>query len=384
MKGKEPEEGELEGNALEEDGELEDEKLEQNNESSKDKPPPIVVRKDSEFFIAIGKQDIHSFVMLGVIKEDGVPQLLARVGKTGDVGNACLVTAAIKALGPGAPSRMQEEPMFGKTNKAIAYQAYAISYEQYKEFLELIAIMEKSQQQNPIIEDDAMGNKIKCYIPTRRSDVSRKDHVTLKYRELSNVKFSTEKIQNVPESTIKGVQELHITNTCRTTSINLIEAILGFKTTISKYFFVNPNYQTVLRNGSPDENTFYILPPPPTTVLAGFSDKQKQVSTLEKIYKRLEEIPKKHPEDPATRKKFEALKTIYHKAAGDNTLDATTFLQKILEHERDVLYTKRAPSFFSRVLSLPSSTEKMFQKFEKEFQEESSKNIAIPASFLRS
>lgn len=369
MKGKEPEEGELEG-----------EKLEVNNEPSQYKPPPLVVNKGSEFFIAIGKQDIHSFVMLGVIKEDGTPQLLARVGKTGDVGNACLVTATIKAVGPGAPSRMQEEWIFGKTDKVIAYQAYAINYEQYKECLELISAMEKSQRKNPLIKNDAERDRIECYIPTRGSDKSKNEQVILKYRKLSRVKFSTEKIQNMPEDTIKGVQELHITNTCRTTSINIIEAILGFKTTISKYFFVNPNYNTVLRNGSPDKDTFYILPPPPTAILVGFNDMKKQVSTLEKIYKRLEEIPKKYPADPATREKFNALKTIYLEAAGDNTLDATTFLQKILEHEKNVLYTKRAPSFFSRVLSLPSSTEKMFKKFEKEYQEELSQNIDIPTS----
>lgn len=192
MKGKEPEEGELEG-----------EKLEVNNEPSQYKPPPLVVNKGSEFFIAIGKQDIHSFVMLGVIKEDGTPQLLARVGKTGDVGNACLVTATIKAVGPGAPSRMQEEWIFGKTDKVIAYQAYAINYEQYKECLELISAMEKSQRKNPLIKNDAERDRIECYIPTRGSDKSKNEQVILKYRKLSRVKFSTEKYKICQKTPLK-------------------------------------------------------------------------------------------------------------------------------------------------------------------------------------
>ena len=42
---------------------------------------PLLLDTRDEFFIALGMTDIHSFVMLGVVK-DGSPQLLARVAKT--------------------------------------------------------------------------------------------------------------------------------------------------------------------------------------------------------------------------------------------------------------------------------------------------------------
>lgn len=46
--------------------------------------PTITLNKKDEYFISIAKQGIHSFMMLGVIK-DGQPKLLARVGKTNDI-----------------------------------------------------------------------------------------------------------------------------------------------------------------------------------------------------------------------------------------------------------------------------------------------------------
>ncbi len=71
---------------------------------------PLILAKDSEFFLSIAKQGIHSFMMLGVVN-DGAPQLLARVGKTNDIDPdfGRQGTMLQKALGDGTLARLAKE-----------------------------------------------------------------------------------------------------------------------------------------------------------------------------------------------------------------------------------------------------------------------------------
>jgi hypothetical protein len=119
-------------------------------------PDIIQVSKHDEFFLTIAKQEDHTFIMLGVMKE-GVPTLFARVGKFADVdasaGNTCLIIGKI-VLG-GSLSRLVDEglrrPVGHKCN--ISYQAYDINYEQVIEFLTLIKGVEEKQLKNPEIRE---------------------------------------------------------------------------------------------------------------------------------------------------------------------------------------------------------------------------------------
>ena len=90
-------------------------------------------------------------------------------------------------------------------------------------------------------------------------------------------------------------------------------------------------------------------------------------AVLKKIYKRLEEIPKLNPESPETRKKFDALKSMYKDIAGENHLSTKALFGKILEHEdknQNSLFEKRSPNFLSKLFSLSSSTKRMFDDME--------------------
>ncbi|BCA95725.1 hypothetical protein TUM19329_20860 [Legionella antarctica] len=349
----------------------------------------ITMSKKDEYFVSIVKQDIHSFMMLGVM-HNGSPKLLARVGKTNDIdpdfGKTVLMTG--KAISFGTLSRITDEGLWRSKDSVavINYQAYAINYEQFKQFLELTAEIEKKQLVNPdisagilrvyrknhpneevtdkkIMEDEA----IKCYVPV--SEEADNDEVRFELKALKDCNFTVSDQAKV-EKISKEVQEIHISNTCRTSALNIVEVVLGFATDVSKYFFVSPKYKTLLIAGQPDKESFYIFPPPPN-VFKESSDQQHRI--LSKLYKRMEEIPLSNPEDPKTRAKFDAIKTMYNDIAGQNTLTATQLLGSIMKYEAEksqALFEKRSPGFFSNLFSLSSSTERLFKSIKSELEKE--------------
>lgn len=335
--------------------------------------PTITLNKKDEYFISIAKQGMHSFMMLGVVK-DGQPKLLARVGKTSDIDPDCSSQFAMtkKAITTKKLSRIADEGLSREKGSIadISYQAYAINYEQVKEFLGMIAEIEQRQIKNPEIvkgikrkygSDGIEKKAIKCFVPVKENG----DVVKFELKKLKECEFlTTEEIKAKTSSEIaSGVQQIHLNNTCRTSSKNIVEAILGFATDVSSYFFIAPKHQSKLIAGQPKKESFYVLPPPPNC--ANVSKEQEAV--LKKIYKRLEEIPKLNPESPETRKKFDALKSMYKDIAGENHLSAKALFGKILEHEdknQNSLFEKRSPNFLSKLFSLSSSTKRMFDDME--------------------
>lgn len=373
-------------------------------------PEDFECSKNDEFFISIAKQGTHSFMMLGVVK-DGSPKLIARVGKTNDIDpdRDQQLKLFRKELGDGTLARLADERISRERerNVAINYQAYAINYEQVKEFLALIAEVEKKQLNNKAISDGIISVygrngiedvSIKCYVPVdERKDDNK---VIFQFKILKEYEFLTVAECSVKQASelavgdaksskkvseiVVGAQKIQISNNCRTTALNMVEAILGFATDISKYFFVAPKYQTRLNAGQPDKDTFYILPSPPTVFKDHLTNKQFHI--LIKLYNRMEEIPKSKLDDPKTRAKFDALKATYKDIAGENNLSANALLEKITKHERtnkNALFDKRSPGFFSNLFSLSSSTERMFTAITQDLntekdKEESKKNNSNP------
>ena len=342
--------------------------------------PTMILNKKDEYFISIAKQGIHSFMMLGVVK-DGQPQLLARVGKFGDIDPDSSSKFAMikKAITTKVLSRIADEGLSRKNGNiaVINYQAYAINYEQVKEFLGMIAEIEQRQLKNPEIVKEIQRKygssgieekAIKCFVPVKEDESFVKEDesfVKFKLKKLKECEFlTTEEIKAKTSSEIaSGVQQIHLNNTCRTSSKNIVEAILGFATDVSSYFFIAPKHQSKLIAGQPAKESFYILPLPPNCVNVS----KEQEAALKKIYKRLEEIPKLNPESAETRKKFDALKSMYKDIAGENHLIAKALFGKILEHEdknQNSLFEKRSPNFLSKLFSLSSSTKRMFYDME--------------------
>lgn len=334
--------------------------------------PTMTLNKKDEYFISIAKKGIHSFMMLGVIK-DGQPKLLARVGKTGDINPDYSSRFAMikKTITTKTLSRLADEGVSRRKGHIadINYQAYAINYEQVKEFLGMIAEIEQRQLKNQEIVNgirriyDFMEMaEIKCFVPVKENG----DIVEFNLKKLKECEFlTTEEIKAKTSHEIaSGVQYIYLNNTCRTSSKNIVEAILGFVTDVSSYFFIAPKHQSKLIAGQPAKESFYILPLPPNCANVS----KEQEAALKKTYKRLEEIPKLNPESAETRKKFDALKSMYKDISGENHLSAKALFGKILEHEdknQNSLFEKRSPNFLSKLFSLSSSTKRMFEDMEK-------------------
>lgn len=335
----------------------------------------INARKDSEYFIAIAQKGIHSFMLLGVVDKDGKPNVLARVGKSNWIDSAddnkLLLTMKMATVGTLAVIEDEIVKRRSTKEEEIHYTAYSINYEQVKEFLALIAEIEKRHYADEDIKaailelygDDGLDQvAIECFVPTNES--SESDEVTFEFQQLGKSEFiaPVDKKASFLEA---GGKELHMTNTCRTTALGIVEAILGFVTTISSYFFIKPDYQTKLVGGNPEKETFYILPPPPN-VYKNVSATQLQ--TMEKLYEKLEELPKSYSDKPETRAKFDALKDVYKSIAGENNLSAGDLLEKLNEHsgKKQALYTARAsdPSVFTQIFG--SSTKRMFKNIKED------------------
>lgn len=341
----------------------------------------LELSKNSQYFIGIGKQDIHSFIFLGVL-DKGSPQLLLRAGKTDDISRCVLNNLA----------RLTDESLYRRKTHCVSinYQAFAINYQQVIDFLRLIAqieieqlkiqdiysgIIRRHKKKHKLLDESTdeqnkeiieRSGRIRCYVPTEENG----DKVTFTLQKLieANVVKDTQiSAENMP--IIIDARKFNITSTCRTTALKIVEGILGFATNISKCFFISPKYETIFIGGMPDKDAFYILPPPPAAYKKGLSNIQLKV--LNRLYERLEKIPQLNPRSIETRLKFDALKSTYDDMVGENDLTAEDLLCRLSEHEqhnRRALFSPRAPSMFSRLFSCRSSTEEMFCRLKEDLR----------------
>lgn len=351
-----------------------------------------IISKNQEYFITIAQQKLHSFIMLGYM-QDGNPNLFARIGKVYDVDAAaegCSLVMGVKFFGGGLFSRIADEGITrDATSTPITYQAYSINFDQVKEFIGLISDLEREQMKNPsfnqsirnIHKNDGMTEKeildeeaIYSYVPIKEKG----ERATFKRKKLQDYRF-TSSLTNVKiREFAQNTQLIRSDITCRTTSLNIIETILKFKTDISSHYFITPKYKTTLVDGVPHASTFYILPPPPNV---NHHLPTQQIALLQKLYKRLELIPKLNSSSQQTRNKFEALKAIYKDILGENTLSATLLLNKIIEQEQtrnQDLFIHRHTHFFRRLLPTSTATEKLFHGIKEQLNKEINieKNIA--------
>jgi hypothetical protein len=300
--------------------------------------------KCTDYFIAVAKgENIHSFVMLGVIVDDK-PVFLARVGKVGLPHEAKLQRESIYPYGK------------------LSYQAYAITYQHYLDFIRL---MEKSNN----------AEALTCYY---RDDINHFECKTIyvyKKEDLSRPPLSDDEQQ-----VIDGTKKLTLFNTCRHTATDIVAHVVGDKSTtdrISRLYFINLPVTAHFVDGQ-TEDYFYVFPLPPS----GFCevDDNLKYKQLTVIYKRMEALITKEPQHQITKKKFDALKKLYIEQAGipDTHLDVA--LQSILQWQEDnrtLVSYLRKPSFFSRCFGLKSSTETMVTSLTQELEEELEERLAL-------
>ncbi|MGQ3888123.1 hypothetical protein ACQUW5_03700 [Legionella sp. CNM-1927-20] len=343
----------------------------------------LILNKDDEYFLAIAKQGYHSFLMLGVI-QNNVPKLLARVGKTNDIDPDIKhhFKFLSKNLTSGTLARLADEGITrrGYKKDSIAYQAYSIDFEQMKEFLALIAYIEERQLANEEIKT-ALKKTYKTALKVDREVIQAyvpiKENVSGTLNATPNqIVFELKKLREYDSPTagylqdlkqtnriVQEMKQINVSHTCRHSAVDILEAILHYKTDTSKQFFIPLSYRTRLKGGVPDKESFYILPPPPAIYknLTNY-----QIKALNKLYERLKKIPKLHSSDPRTRMKFDELKTLYKTIAGTSRISAPGLLLEIVKFEnnkKDILFKQRSNHFIS-FFTPHSATEKALQKIK--------------------
>ncbi|WP_347251997.1 hypothetical protein [Legionella sp.] len=342
----------------------------------------IHMNRHDEFFIALGKKTLgekrhHVFVMLGVMKE-GKPIFLARLGKSNiidsDVRALSTSEGALERLNTLEQTNQSERLKLRKEiiqghikvcmkmsffhteaelqNESlhpygpISYSAYAIPYEQYKQFLKVIPFIQKITE-------------ISCYQPIEESD----DTIIMEKRGFepaSDLNGANEQLQGIVERS----HYLSLANNCRHTAIELTEYTLGIShlpDNVSR-FFTNLPVSANFSFGVPEEY-FYVFPLPPD----GFAASGEKKAILIQIYQRMENLLKKDPYGENTIQKFEALKKLYNEQAGIPNNDLQQALDSIKRWKttyQDVVCQLRAQSLLGKLFVWTSSTKAMADDIE--------------------
>lgn len=302
--------------------------------------------QSDEFFIAIAKQknDVHSFVMVGVI-QDNVPIILIKAGKHNSENGSCFSTESIRLT----------------YNKTINYTAYSINVDQYQQFIDLISGA------------------------TQRFDLEAKYYAPIVTEENSSkmtVGFDTHRYATAPTSSqqrlLDKAEYLIPTNTCRHAALDTIEYIQKTNQArqyLSPFFFIdlllennffNPFEEPV---GRQPTHPFYILPAPPHAHNVDIETK----IVLTKLYRRMHHLLKKDPYSECTQNKFKALKALYQQMANQPENDLNTLLATIQhwkQENHDTISPLRQQGLFGQLLNrlsitYQSSTEALADDLEK-------------------
>ncbi|STY28266.1 Uncharacterised protein [Legionella wadsworthii] len=356
-------------------------------------PEPITVHKDSEFFISIAKKGVHSFIMVGVMI-NGHPEILARVGKGNLIdkqfGVRCTNRFTIfgKNIFHHSDASLLDEFDFDKNRMiGLSYQSYSITLKQYKEFIAITRDIHHNQlahyqdRNDPVGEDKyltypelgvrKLRQGISCYIPEDEEG----GQVTFTYKNIHSFnEISTLRSEQERQQIIARSKEINASNTCRTTAYDLLQYPLPYAPKVPSLFLMELDYKTTLSCSKLNPGTFYILPPPPNC----FQLNPTQMKVLEKLYKKLEDLPKKQSGSDVTRKKFEALKQLYKELAGEPQLSLTNLLEKITLHRKanhDLFNEKRDQCLFSKFVEavgfkINSGTQRTYDQMEKDLKEE--------------
>ncbi|MDP3704561.1 MAG: hypothetical protein Q8R24_01455 [Legionellaceae bacterium] len=136
----------------------------------KNKVKNKVFNKDTEFFISVGKQGLHSFIMLGAVPVDGKPELLVRVGKTNYdefsqdptfrdhmrvAGKAMTQKGSLARLADERPTRKDSDEV------VISYQAFDLTYTQLLDVFSLIQTIERDLANHPGVKESLEGCSFK-------------------------------------------------------------------------------------------------------------------------------------------------------------------------------------------------------------------------------
>lgn len=317
----------------------------------------ITINKETDkFFLALGKEGKHTFIMFGVYDQNKVSHLLCRVGKDIDEPsqpgeNRCMaITGRIaNVFFSKIKSRLKNERTSRDNpgNIPISYQAYDTTYEHYLEF---IGLLENLQNKH---------NRYLCYKP-RKQEGNR-----IELTKSSQLIMNT---QSVHESIKKNIEEFSIDNTCRHTAIKLVEEVqkVPVSSLVSSNFFTDLPYRTQLVYGKPSMDIpFYVLPMSPDA----YPDlNAAQKSIIEKLYARMERLVLLEPASAQTVNKFNSIKTEYTQIVGPqrefNLEQLLQSIQSWKERDKSILNSLRTTYFWDAFFTRTSATMTMINEIE--------------------
>jgi hypothetical protein len=297
----------------------------------------IHLSENSRFYVAICKSDEHSWLTLGAIdSKTKKKHTLAYFGKRltylkdyGCIGRMKTIYSTV----PGVLTRDYRFRNALEKDREVKfeYKAFEMSYENYVDFAKQLKALLKGKYQD-------------------YDDLTLKSHKNQLYfpQEENSYSFEFSDVENIPDdgryshlSEIDGtdVERLGSSDNCRHTSISLLESFIpdGAQMTrgISKFAYQHLPFKAIYHQ---DEiiSQFYVLPVPPEMP---FKD-NKHALILNKLYKRLEEIPNIKPDSKETKSKFKAVKVLYDSLAEDRKLKTSNMISRITAWESSALATK--------------------------------------------
>lgn len=306
------------------------------------KMPRLIIDEKSELFIALCTlaDDVHSFLVIGIHDNDRHENhLLCAVGKAYDTEAA---SELLDIFSKGYPAKANPESHCYVSGKVeINYKAFSMSIEHYGELLSLLGSVQK-----PLF----------AYQPSYKENDEFSSQIPMAYKKIPS---NDESIDERSRAFLESLSFINLKNTCRHSSILLLDSLFqeGYsKTGISTNFLKKPPFLTRIKYGTVKEEIF-IFP------LLPQQNSPLKNDILLKLYKQLEQIPKKYRDNKDTLKKFSELKKLYLTLQENPESSIKDFFTTIRQWQithQDLIRKKRGLSFFST-----TATEDMFKEIGK-------------------
>ena len=328
----------------------------------------IDLEKD-EFCMLVGKQGIHSFLMIAVRQKGAASILpLVKIGKQsfnfdkvrkqnkGKIPYTTNCLMGLKAFFYQAEAELASEPLY--ISGAFSYLAYSISYTQYREFLDLLKVIQR--------EDSEVA--LECFQPV----LEKRNDVTLSYQIVDDQ--GTSEDPNKQRLAEYATKIRAFSNTCRHTAIDLLKEGLNISqkpAALSNSFYRKlPCTATVEKRKIITPVYIFPLPPKLNSKLQHPENAQKK-ELLMLIFKRMEKLRKKAPHEKETFAKFEALRKLYEQEAEvevkeNQNLNLKDIFERISAWKTknsDAVTALRKQGIFGRVFVSKSTTEKMIDNY---------------------
>ena len=311
---------------------------------------PICIDSRSEFFVALCKRGVHSYVTLGVTLGDKT-EVLAAVGKVAhyDAWMCSFLLWDTEAF------VKNERFMFGGV-RGVLYKAYAINYQHYLEFLRYLQQLSLAQLRTKKVSFSLMAY---CPSPERPTWLEWKavDH------------FEKQEQIVCPPNMDRHGRIGFLANNCRHSAIRLTQQAserIDLGRGVSSFFFNKPPLQAVFSDGKVKSATpFYILPLPPNA----FGQMSPQIlRVITQLYQRLDELVLIEQNNLLTIQKFQQLKSLYTDLTRDCKTSIMDMMRGIEAWEKandSLISAHRKPHW----ISFQTATQKMFANFHQEFTE---------------